>query len=76
MKMIDILIHFVIDFFNKKSTATCRNKFTFLTNRSVGNNSGGAIKSEGMSSQQLAVELQKLIIRKFEKHKVYSSRKE
>ena len=72
--MIDILIHFVIDFFNKKSTATCRNKFTFLTNRSVGNNSGGAIKS--MSSQQLAVELQKLIIRKFEKHKVYSSRKE
>ena len=74
MKMIDVLIHFVIDFFNKKSTATCRNKFTFLTNRSVGNNSGGAIKS--MSSQQLAVELQKLIIRKFEKHKVYSSRKE
>ena len=72
--MIDVLIHFVIDFFNKKSTATCRNKFTFLTNRSVGNNSGGAIKS--MSSQQLAVELQKLIIRKFEKHKVYSSRKE
>ena len=74
MKMIDVLTHFVIDFFNKKSTATCRNKFTFLTNRSVGNNSGGAIKS--MSSQQLAVELQKLIIRKFEKHKVYSSRKE
>ena len=72
--MIDVLIHFVIDFFNKKSTATCRNKFTFLTNRSVGNNSGGAIKS--MSSQQLAVELQKLIIRKFEKQKVYSSRKE
>ena len=72
--MIDVLTHFVIDFFNKKSTATCRNKFTFLTNRSVGNNSGGAIKS--MSSQQLAVELQKLIIRKFEKHKVYSSRKE
>ena len=38
--------------------------------------SSGAIKSEIISNQQLAEELQKPIIRKFEKHKVYSSFKD
>ena len=33
----------------------------------------GAVKIENMSNQELAVELHKLIIRKFEKQKVYSS---
>ena len=35
--------------------------------------SGGATKSEIMSNQQLALELRKTIIRKFEKRKVKSS---
>ena len=35
--------------------------------------SDGAIKSETMPNQELAEELHKLIIRKFEKRKVYSS---
>ena len=38
--------------------------------------SGGAVRSEIMPSQQLAKELQKPIIRKFEKRKVYSSFKD
>ena len=37
------------------------------------NTSGGVIKSEIMSNKELAKELHKLIIRKFEKQKVYSS---
>ena len=37
---------------------------------------GGAMKSEIMSNQQLAEELHKLIILKFEKRKVYSSVKD
>ena len=59
--------------FNKMSTTTCPNKLTLFKNKSVGNNSGGAIKSEGTSNQQLAVELHKLIIRKLEKRNVYAS---
>ena len=35
--------------------------------------SGGAVKNETMPSQQLAAELQKTIVTKFEKRKVYSS---
>ena len=34
--------------------------------------SGGAVKNENISSQELAEKLHKLIIRKFEKRKVYS----
>ena len=40
------------------------------------NTSSGAIKSKIISNQQLAQELQKLIIRKFEKQKIYSSFKD
>ena len=40
------------------------------------NVSGGVVRSEIMPSQQLAEELQKPIIRKFEKRKVYSSFKD
>ena len=37
------------------------------------NTSGGAVKSEIMSNQELSEELHKPIIRKFEKRKVHSS---
>ena len=59
--------------FNNMSTTTFPNKLTLLKNRSVGNNPGGAIKSEGTSNQHLAVELHKLIIRKLGKRSVYAS---
>ena len=35
--------------------------------------SGGAIKDENMSDKELAKELRKTVIRKFEKRKVFSS---
>ena len=38
--------------------------------------SGSAIKNEMMSNQQLAEESHKTVIRKFEKHKIYSSFKD
>ena len=56
------LASMVYKFFDKKSSG--------------GNTSSGAIKSEFMSNQQLAEELHKPILRKFEKRKVYSSFKD
>ena len=62
--------------FYKNSTATCANKFILFANKSAVNNLDGAIEIEGLSNQQSAVELHKLIVRKFEKRKVYASLKE
>ena len=45
----------------KKSSTTRANKFA-----------GTAIKNKSMTTQELPVELQKAVIRKFEKLKVYS----
>ena len=46
--------------------------YTFFNKKS----SGGGIKNENISNQQLAEELCKSIIRKFEKRKLYSSFKD
>ena len=47
--------------------------FATRANRFADNSSGGAIKSEILSKQQLVNEVNKPIIRKFKKREVYSS---
>ena len=44
----------------------------WFTNSLINKTSGGGIKNENMSDQQLAKELHKSIIRKFQKRKVQS----
>ena len=56
--------------FDKKSAPAHANK------SARANTSSGAIKSKIISNQQLAQELQELIIRKLEKQKIYSSFKD
>ena len=51
----------VYNFFDKKTSATRANKFA-----------GSGIENENLSDQQLAEELHKPIIRKFEKRKIHS----
>ena len=48
--------------FDKKASGTRANKFA-----------GCGVKNENMSKKEMALELHKLIIRKFRKRKVYSS---
>ena len=56
-------VSMVYKYFDKKSA--------LLADRST---SGDAVKNENMSNQELAEQLNKPIIRKFEKRKVYSSK--
>ena len=55
------LASMVYNFFDKKTSATRANKFA-----------GSGIENENLSDQQLAEELHKPIIRKFEKRKIHS----
>ena len=48
----------------------------WLINFSIKKSSGGAVKIDIIPNQQLAEELQKPIIRKFEQRKLYSSFKD
>ena len=48
----------------------------WLINFSIKKSSGGAVKIDIVPNQQLAEELQKPIIRKFEQRKLYSSFKD
>ena len=56
-----VLLQWFINVLIKKTSVTRVNKF-----------SNNGIKNENMSDQQLAVELHKLIIRKFKKRKLHS----
>ena len=56
------LVSMVYKFFNEKTSATRANKFA-----------GSGIKNENISNKELAEELQKPIIRKFNQRKVHSS---
>ena len=67
MDIKEVLLQLFTNFFDKKpfssnTYATCTNKFA-----------GDRVKNENMSEQQLAEELHKPIIRKFEKRNVHSS---
>ena len=55
------LASMVYRFFDKKTSATCANKFA-----------GSSIKNENISNKELDEELHKPIIRKFKKRKVHS----
>ena len=54
-------------FFNKKAVSLARSETLATRDKSP---SGGGIKNENVSNQELAKELHKPIIRKFEKRKV------
>ena len=59
----------VDNFFNKNLPATCEQSQILATQNKF---ASGVVKSEITPNQQLAEELQKPIIRKFEKRKVHS----
>ena len=61
------MIYIYIFFFDKKTSARRANKF------SGSNTSGGVVKNRIVQNKELAKELHKPIIRKFEKRKVHSS---
>ena len=71
--MMDInvkLLQWFITFFDRKTSATHARSEALATQNKV---AGRAIKNEIMTNKELAEELHKAIIRKFEKSKVHSS---
>ena len=64
------MLQWLINFLNKKSALLARSETLATLDKSA---SGGAVKSEIMSNQELAEELHKQIMRKFEKRKVHTS---
>ena len=62
MNIKGVLLQTFINSLIKKASTMCANKFA-----------SGAIQNENMSKKEVAEELHKLIVRKFEKRKVPSS---